>query len=316
MSVHSTCRGLVLCCILSLLCSDGVAGVKGGTLSIEKAGAIVLEEMEWQSPRWNRMTETLRLKDQKRFLVVNIEVSIDWSDNDKATEHTILRKEIKLTASDGSELALVGRHGGYGGLYDWLPSHIHLQRSNGDRFYAHLVFAAPRNVSGCVLSIEKSSKPVVVPKSVSKIKYEHPAKFRVVEADLIDEVPGGEVPRQGSLFEVSMRPVSGKILEVTVEALPTMSNNAATAQEGFYSETQRFRFRTSDLGVVLPNGTYIGSFAGEMSGKAYSGVSTRRTLTEQSKPMAKKAYFFVPADTRSFELAYRKVVAAKGVVGG
>lgn len=306
---------LVVSVLCELACLNAYAGIKGGTVAIEHVKPIVFEKMDWQSPRAYRMVEALQLKDNRKFLVLNIELSVDWSDNDKATEHTILRKEIKLLDQSGEQMPLVGRHRGRGDLYDWLPSHIHLQRDTVSRYRAHLVFVVGADVSACRLQIEKAACPVEVPKVISKPNRGQPAKFRVLETAFLDEVPGAQLPEPRSLFEVSIKPAAGKILAVTIEILPLTSNRHASATKGFYAVKKAFNLATSDIGILFAGQVYAPSFAAQMGGKAYQSIGIRQTFKDQWNPITKTVYFFAPPDIQDFQLTYRKVPVTSSRIG-
>ncbi len=298
-----------------LICTCACAGIKGGTLSITDVTPTVCKSMNRQNSLFKLSSETLTLKDNRRFLRLHIEVSVDWSDNDKATEHTILRNLIKLTDRQGTELPLLGRHAGNGDLAESIASHIHLQKSDGNPYLGDLVFAIPAELGKCTLNIEEAVREISIPSQPAKPTYKPIANFKVVKTALLDHIQAGQVPKPTDIFESTVKPLKGNILEVTLEIEPLGPTVPKNLYEGFGSNRKRFSCDTADIGILLEEDSHLYSIAGRMNGKAYAGVGSSQTFRDKWRTIEKTVYFCVPSDVKEFRITHDKHPVAQGRVG-
>lgn len=306
---------IVLGLVLSIV-SVTSAGIKGGTLSIKSVTPTVYERMNRRDSLIKSSSETLTLKDNRRFACLRIEVAIDWSDNDKATEHTILKKLIRLKDHQNKELPLIGRHAGNGDFIESISSHIHLQRKDGNPYFGDLVFAIPTDLGTCTLHIKEAKCEISIPERVMEPVYKPVAKFKFIYAAMIDELPCGQLPRPNEIFQSTIKPVKGKILEVVLEIEPLASTRQRRASAGFYSDKRAFSLSTADIGILLNHNLYLDSIAAQMKGKAYERVSSYQSFREKWLTITKKVYFCVPADLKDFRITYDQRPVAEGRVGG
>jgi len=309
-----TTNAIIVLLISLLICTCAGAGVKGGTLSITNVTPTVCKSMKKQHSIFKLSSETLTLKDNRRFLCLNIEVSVDWSDNDKATEHTILRNLIKLTDRQGTELPLLGRHAGNGDFAESIASHIHLQKSDGNPYLGDLVFAIPAELKTCTLNIEESVREISIPSRPAKPAYKPIANFKVVKTALLDHIQAGQVPKPTDIFESTIRPLKGRILEVTLEIEPLRPTVAKNLYEGFGSSRKRFSCNTADIGILLKEDEHLDSIAGRMNDKAYAGVGSSQTFRDKWQTIEKTVYFCVPSDVQEFRITHDKHPVAQGRV--
>jgi len=310
-----TNSAIVVLIISLMLCTCASAGVKGGTLSISKVTPTLYKTMNRLDSLVRLSTETLTLKDNQRFLCLHVEVSIDWSDNDKTTEHTILRKLIKLAGQD-AEFPLIGRHAGNGDFKTSISSHIHLQKKDGNPYIADIVFAIPADLEKCNLQIEDSIREISIPTQLMKPTYKTVAKFKVVRSRLVDHIHGGPWPGTKDLFESEIRPLAGKMLEVVLEIEPLRNTNARTGYEGFYSaNTERFSLNTNEIGILLKDELFLDSVAALSGGKAYDLVGSHQSFRDKWLMVKRTVYFCVPSDVREFRITHDKHPVAQGRVG-
>jgi hypothetical protein len=129
---------------------------------------------------------------------------------------------------------------------------------------------------------------------------------------LIDHIPGGQLPRPNDLFESEIRPVAGKILELTLAIEPLGPTYPRTSYEGFYSSRQRFSLSTADIGILLKDDLYLDSVAGLMNGKAYDRVGSSQSFRDKWRTIEKTVYFCVPSDISEFRITHDKYPITQG----
>ncbi len=297
--------------------SDSYGGVKGGTLSIKDVKPMLFERMNFHSGleiSYNKgVVQELTLKDGGKFLVLHIEVTIDWSDNPKATGHTLLRKNIKLVDEGDKEMPVIGQYHPPMTL-ESITSHIHFQKKESRKYYMWLVFPVGNNKSAWTLNMGEVKHKVSVPDKVSEPVEKETAKFEIVKAELLDEVQSGALPRPESLFNVQIKPVWGRIMEVTLKIEPKAPN--FHKRNGYYTDmpTPKFHFNSWDVGILFDNGVHHRAFGCEKNSMVYYNMGTTQDFDGKWETLTKKVYFHVGDDTESFRLTYRGKQVTEGAV--
>ena len=309
--------------LIGLICclgfSQSFGGVKGGTLSIKDVKPMLLERMNFLSgleiSHNKGVVQELTLKDGGKFLVLHIEVIIDWSDNPKATEHTLLRKNIKLIDEGNKEMPVIGQYHPPMTL-ESITSHIHFQKKEGRKYYMWLVFPVGNDKSAWTLNMGEVKHKVSVPDKVSEPVEKETAKFEIVKAVLLDEVQSGVLPRPESLFNVQIKPVWGRIMEITLKIEPKATNFYRRSFDGYYTDMPipKFRFHSLDIGILFENGVHHRAFGCEKRSMVYYNMRTTQDFDGKWETLTKKVYFHVGDDTKSFRLTYRGKPVAEGTV--
>lgn len=308
-------RGLHLMVIGLLSCfgSEGIAGVKGGVLVIKDVKPYVYDEMIFDEQYWMQsgVVNRIRPAEGKRFLVLKVEVGVDWSKHPEATEHRVnLWKEVYLATGKRDKLSAIGMYLTGGRYRTRLP--VNLLHKDKESYYVDLVFVVSNTSRKGKLNIQTAEHDVEIGPDCGTVPQHKDPEFEITGAELLDRIASGDVPGRKGDFVGEITPRAGKILRVSMRVTPRDSNRDSS--QGFYTR-DRFNLLAPDLGVDWGEGLNVKAFAGEFMGKAKYGVARSRTFRDNKwEAIEFTAYFQVPSTLKAFDLTYRERPLAGGVV--
>jgi hypothetical protein len=276
---------------------------KGGKLQIVKATGWHASSLVFDSFGNRPVVNHLRPKSGKTFLVMSAQVSIDWTGFPQATQYPLKTSDV-VVSQGTTEYKPIGIYKKGSRYSDFLSSMVWPQRGAKSPYLLDLVFCVPENKDLWWLKIGATDSPLALQPDSGEPKLP-PGTFKIVKTAFIDGLPSASVPtRNGKDYEATLKPVSGKFLEVTVRLVAEAPY--AENSEGLYTNT-RMPLHDQNIGISIRDVGFIPAVAIVMDGKAYVGGGTEVDLANRDG--SEFTFLFpVPNKVTSASLLYNRMV--------